>query len=72
MFLFDIFDVQKQPPGYSVKKKDVLKNFAIFTGKDLRWSLFFKKEIPTQVFSSEYCKKFKNTCEENLRTAASG
>ena len=28
-----------------------------------------KKETPTQVFSYEYCKNFKDTCfEEHLRT----
>ena len=46
----------------------VLKNFAIFTGKHLCWSLFNKvaglkasivKAIPTQVFSCEYCEIFK-------------
>ena len=32
----------------------------------------FNKVVPTQVFSSEYCKIFKNTYfEEHLRTAAS-
>ena len=52
----------------------VLKNFAIFTGKHLYWSLFcigvsllesegcnFIKETPTQVFSCEYHEIFKNT-----------
>ena len=64
-------------------EKLVLKNFAIFTGKHLHCSLFFKKlqafrpatllkETPTQVLSSEYCKVFKNTnFEEHFRTAAS-
>ena len=54
-------------------KDDVLKNFAIFTGKHLCWSLFlikfqvvrpatfFLKKTPTQVFFLEYCKIFKNT-----------
>ena len=33
---------------------------------------FIKKETPTQVFSSEICEIFKNTCfQENLRTTAS-
>ena len=61
---------QKQPPE-PFYKKAVFKNFAIFTGKYLRWSLFsitlqvfrpatlFKK-IPALVFSCEYCKIFKN------------
>ena len=33
---------------------------------------FLKKETPTQVFSSEYCKILKNTYfQKHLRTAAS-
>ena len=62
-------------------KKPVLKNLAIFTGKHLCWSHFLikmlafspvtlLKETPTEVFSCEYCKKFKNTCfEKHLRAA---
>ena len=52
-------------------KVDVLKSYAIFTRKHLRWSLFFKKfqsfrpatlkETPAKVFSCEYCKIFKNS-----------
>ena len=61
-------------------EKVVFKNFAIFTGKRLCQSLLlmnlqasrtatFLKETPTQLFSCEYCKIFKNTCfDENLRT----
>ena len=61
----------------SVKKvfceKGVLRNFAKFTGKQLRPSVFFNKvagprpatlfwkETLTQVFSCEFCKIFKNT-----------
>ena len=37
------FDLQKQPPEVFYKKSTVLKNFAIFTGKHLCCSLFFKK-----------------------------
>ena len=49
-------------------KRAVLKNFATFTGKYLRWSLFLTK-LQT---SSEYCKIFKNPYfEEHLRTAPS-
>ena len=51
-------------------KIGLLKNFAIFTGEHLCWSLFFnkvaglacnfiKKEAPTQLFSWEHCKIFK-------------
>ena len=39
----------------------VLENFAIFTGKHLCWSLFLIKLTPTQLFSCEYWKIFKNT-----------
>ena len=48
-------------------KIGVLKNFAIFTRKHLCWSLYLKKafnfikETPTQVFSCENCKIFKNS-----------
>ena len=60
-------------------KKGVFKNFAIFTGKHLSWSLFLiklqglrpailLKRDSTQVFSCEYCEIFKNTYfEEHLR-----
>ena len=52
-------------------KIGVLKNFSIFTGKHSCWSRFviklkafrsatLLKETPTQVFSYEYCKIFKN------------
>ena len=69
--------MQKQSP------RGVLKNFAKFTGKHLRQSLFFskvvggacsliKKEILAQVFSWEFCKIFeKINFEEHLRTASS-
>ena len=73
---------RKQPPEVFYKK-DFLKNFSIFTGKQLRWSLFsiklhvcspttlFKRDS-TQVFCCEYCEIFKNThFEEHLRAAAS-
>ena len=62
--------------------KGVLKNFAIFTGKHLSWSLFLikfrafrpatlLKETPTQVFSCKICETFKNTYfEKHLRTTA--
>ena len=43
-------------------KKDVLKNFAKFTGDHLRLSLFLnkvaeEKETPVYAFSCECCKK---------------
>ena len=55
---------------YSIKKA-FLKNFTRFTGKYLRWSLFFNfiKNTPTLFYC---CVIFKNAyCEEHLRTAAS-
>ena len=53
-------------------KTGVLKHFAIFTWKNLCWSLFlikfqdwrsafFKKATPTRVFFCEYCNIFKNS-----------
>ena len=44
-------------------KKDVLKNFAKFTGKHLYQCLFLNKvaEDLAQVFSCEFCEIFKNT-----------
>ena len=64
--------LQKEPLEVFSKKKGFLKNFAYFTGKRLCWSLFSIKskpsglqhyytETPTQMFSSEICKNFKNT-----------
>ena len=59
---------QKQPPKVFYKK-DVLKNFAKFTGKHLCQSLFFnkvtgrnfmKRETLAQVFS---CELFRNFSE---------
>ena len=64
-------------------KIGVLKNFAIFAGKQICWSnLLIKlqawrsaillKETLTLVFSCEYCKIFNNTYfEKHLRTADS-
>ena len=46
-------------------KKAVLKNFATFTGK-LQACSFIKK-TPIQVFSSKYCKTFKNTYFEEFQ-----
>ena len=52
----------------------VHKSFSNFIGKHLCWSLFLKnlqavlKKTPTQVFSIEVCKIFKNTFfTEHLR-----
>ena len=48
-------------------KIGVLKKFSVFTRKHQRWSLNkiadlkSRKETPTQAFSRNYCKIFKNT-----------
>ena len=43
-------------------KKTILKNFVIFTGKCLCWSIFYiKLQTLTQVFSCGYCEIFKNS-----------
>ena len=46
-------------------KIDVLKNLAIFAGNTISRNLFLNKvsdlRPPTQVFSCEYCKTFKNS-----------
>ena len=56
-------------------KKAALKNFAIFTGKHLCWSLFllkpedlqlFKKEIPTQVFPVDIAKSLRLLILKNI------
>ena len=56
-------------------KKDVLKNFANFTGKPLCWSLQacnLTKKTSTQVFASEIREFFRNIYfEEYLRKTAS-
>ena len=53
-------------------RKDVLRNFAKFTGKHLFQRLFFKKESLAQVFSCEFCEISKNTFfTEHLQATAS-
>ena len=64
-------------------EKAILKNFSIFTGKHLRWTLFFNrvaglkpatvlKETPTKMFFCGYCENFKKTYfQEKLQTTAS-
>ena len=64
-------------------EKAILKNFAIFTGKHLRWTLFFnrvaglktcnciKRDSNKDVFCG-YCENFKKTYfQEKLQTTAS-
>ena len=52
-------------------KKTILKNFLIFTGKHLRWSLFNKKRLQHRCFPVNIKKFFrtaflKNICERLL------
>ena len=46
-------------------KKDVLRNFAKFTGKHLCQSLFFKKETLAQVFSVNFAKFLRTPFLQN-------
>ena len=50
-------------------KKTVLKNLAIFIGKQLLWGLYLIK-LEAQLFSCEYCKNFKNTYSEEHMAAS--
>ena len=75
----DVMTSQKQAPEF-FHKKGVFKICAKLTGKDLCLSLFFnkvavprpknviKKETPTQVFSCDFRKNFKNTSGRLLLT----
>ena len=53
-------------------KIDVLKNFAIFTGKHLCWSLFkiklqaWRQETAKKVFSCEYYKSLPEDTSQNI------
>ena len=56
----------------ALSKKGVLRNFAKFTGKHLRQSLFFNKVTLARVFSCKFCEISKNTfLTEHLWTTAS-
>ena len=81
-FYFNVGNIQKQSPT-GVLKKDFLKNLANFTRKRLfrshflsscrlRPCSFIEKEIPTQVFSCEYCEISQNNFLQNtaLKTAS--
>ena len=80
-----VHNERKQSPEVFYKNAD-FKNFAIFTGKHLRCSLFliklqawgpkalqlYSKGTPTQMYSCKYCEIFKIKCfEEHLRNVAS-
>ena len=67
--------IQKQPPEVFYIKS-VLKNFRIFSGKHLHWSLFLinfiKKRLQRNCFPVNIAKSLRTpNFEEHLRTAAS-
>ena len=73
--------VHKSNNSQMLFKIGALKNFALFTGKCLCWSLFFhkvaglklhKKVIPTQEFSYEYCKILMKVLYKTLPVATFG
>ena len=47
--------------SFKLFKIGVLKHFAIFNAKRLRWSLFLDIDSSTGVFLCEYCEIFKNS-----------
>ena len=72
VMLFDHVGKRSNSSSQMFLKTDVLKSFAIFTGKRMCWSLFLIKlqdwrpvflfkETLTQVFFCEYCEIFKNS-----------
>ena len=75
LYFLQMLKLKKQPPEMFYKEA-VVKNFAIFAGKHLCWSLFL---IMLQTFRPASLLKInsntillKNTCfEEHLRTTAS-
>ena len=65
------FTLKRQKWSFHVRK-DVLRNFAKFTGKHMYQSLFFQKEALAQMFSCEFCKISNNAFfTEHLLTTAS-
>ena len=65
------FTLKRQKWSFHVRK-DVLRNFAKFTGKHMYQSLFFKKEALPQVFPCEFYKISNNAFfTEHLLTTAS-
>ena len=70
LFFFQVNFLLKQPFS-DFFKVGVLKSYAIFAGKHLRWSYFWikfqsfrpatLKITPTKVLFCEYCKIFKNS-----------
>ena len=71
MLSWEIYNFfQKQPPELFYEK-GVLKNFCNIHRKVAELQPY-EEETPKRMFSSEYCKIFKNTYfEEHLLTAAS-
>ena len=71
-FFICFSDRSAKKKSFAVVFPNTVKNFVIFTGKHLCWSLFlitfrseglqlYLKETPTQVFFCEYCEIFKNS-----------
>ena len=69
--IYSVFSHYRSSCWQMFFKIGVLKIFAIFSGKQLCWSLFLMKlqvrkpatllkKYPTQVFSCEFCEIFKN------------
>ena len=69
MFSLEIYGFSEVATGRVLWKKLFLK-ISQYSQESCRPATF-KKQAPTQVFSSEYCRNFKNTYfEEHLLTAA--
>ena len=78
VYINNTLEEQKQPPDV-LYKKAVLKNFTIFTGKHLYWSLFLIRPATLLKWYSNtgvfllICEIFKNNrFEEHLKMSASG
>ena len=61
IMLFAAVGKRLNSPSQMFYKIDALKNLVIFTGKHykLYYNKLYLKDTPTQVFSREYCEKFK-------------
>ena len=55
LFIAVDYDIQKQSFA-NVLKIGALKNFAIFTGKQLRWNNFIKKRLQLRFFPMNIAK----------------
>ena len=64
MFLFDIFDVQKQPPGCSVKKKMFLKILQYSQEKTCVGASFLKKRFQHKFFPLNIAKSLRTPAKK--------